>query len=130
MDLFRGEADWAKSCYPHIAKFVQSNRIDLIAFDALTPLGRALADKFNITSVSLVPHLLGLGWLGSEPSYVPVLISPSSVNMNYLERVSNFLQARLFSVVLNVARGIFTRGVRSIRTSFSIVYVSLIFSMP
>lgn len=113
MDLFRGEADWAKACYPHLAKFLQSNKIDLIAFDVLTPLGRVLADKFNIRSVALVPHLLGLGWLGAEPSYVPVLISPSSVDMSHGARIANFLQARLFSFVLPAARGIFTRSVRA-----------------
>jgi hypothetical protein len=118
VDLFRLCADYSVHLYdsllPKLKASNQPGGVDLIVFDHLFwPAGHALARDLEASAVMLYPGLFGLGNLGMEPDYVPMIISgfqsPVSAK-NLPHRIQNFIMLRVARNILQTVRSFIFRS--------------------
>ena len=104
--LWHGESLYARSMYDTLLPKLKENPPDLIVFEPLSIAGEALANSLEVESVQVVPHLISLGFLGSEPtSSHPMLISGMATSqMSFFDRVKNGVLVYVARYILPAVR--------------------------
>ena len=94
-DLLRMANDYSISAWDHLFPALKANPPDLLVFDGLFPIGRALAERLQLPAVELAGGSIFVSLLGAEPAWYPALISGLSVEdleTSFAARLQNSVQ--------------------------------------